>query len=108
MENRGGAREGAGRKPLLDLSGTQREEIIKQVKAVAEKYGTSLGEVLGEMMFSGKDRRTKLAAMRLYVGDVLPKVSESHKEVTDHTKPQVFTPEKYPDSDDAPQYRPSH
>ena len=104
----GGAREGAGRKPLLDLAGEKREQIIKDVQAEAEKQGTTFGATLGKLIFENEDKRLKLAAMQLYVRDVLPKVSEREVTVTDTTKPQVFTPEKYPDTSDAPEYRPTH
>jgi hypothetical protein len=105
VENRGGARPGAGRKPLLDLAGEKREIIIKDVQAVAEALGTSFGKLLGELIFANEDKRLRLAAMQLYVRDVLPKVSEREVNVNDVTKPQVYVPEKYPDSGDAPEYR---
>lgn|SRR3990167_3927008 len=108
VENRGGAREGAGRKPLLDLAGEKRETIIKDVQAVAEEKGTTFGRELGSLIFQKRDKRLKLAGMQLYVRDVLPKVSEREVTVNEPTKPQVYTPEKYPDSSDAPEYRPTH
>ncbi len=104
----GGRREGAGRKPLLDLAGESREQIIKDVLAEGERLGLSFGALLGKLIFENEDKRLKLAAMQLYVRDVLPKVSEREVTVTDVSKPQVFTPEKYPDSSDAPEYRPTH
>lgn len=104
----GGAREGAGRKPLLDLAGENREQIIKDVLEEGKKLGLTFGSVLGKLIFETEDKRTKLAAMQLYVRDVLPKVSEREVNVNEIQKPQVFTPEKYPDSTDAPEYRPTH
>jgi hypothetical protein len=104
----GGAREGSGRKPLLDLAGENREQIIKDVLAEAEKKNTSFGAELGKLIFETEDKRTKIAAMQLYVRDVLPKVSERDVTVTELTKPTVYTPEKYPDSTDAPEYSAAH
>ena len=108
MNGHGGARAGAGRKPLLDLAGESREQIIKDVLAEAESRGTTFGKELVKLIFENEDKRGRLAAMQLYVRDVLPKVSEREVNVTDTTKPQVWTPEKYPDSADAPEYRASH
>ena len=59
------------------------------------------------MFGRGKDKRLKLAATQLYVRDVLPKVSERDVTVTEITKPQIFVPEKYPDSSEAPDFIPS-
>lgn len=107
-ENRGGKREGAGRKPIFELGEAKRKAIMKEVEIVAEEKGTSLGKEIGNMMFGrGKDKRLKMQAMQLYVRDVLPKVSERDVTVTEITKPQVFLPEKYPDSSDAPDYKPA-
>lgn len=108
VENRGGAREGAGRKPLLDLSSEQRKTIIADVESVAAENGTTFGRELGKMMFGmDKDDRTKLAAMKLFSGDVLAKVSEREVTITEHVKPQVYLPEKYQDGPEAPIYKPS-
>lgn len=105
-QNRGGIREGAGRKPIFELGQEKRSEIINDVQAQAEKNGTSFGEELGKMMFGKRaEKRTKMAAMQLYVRDVLPKVSEREINVNEISKPQVFLPEKYPDSADAPDYK---
>lgn len=107
-ENRGGKREGAGRKAIFELGEAKRKEILKDVEAIAKKKGTSLGKELAVMMFGrGKDKRLKMTAMQLYVRDVLPKVSEREVTVTAITKPQVFLPEKYPDSDEAPDFKPT-
>jgi hypothetical protein len=93
---------------LLELAGENREQIIKEVQEAGRKLGLTFGEMLGKLIFENTDKRNQLAAMRMYVADVLPKVSEREVNVTETTKPQVFTPEKYPDSSDAPEYRPTH
>jgi hypothetical protein len=108
-ENRGGYRPGAGRKRIFELGQEKRAEIIRDVQAEAERNGTSFGAELGKLIFGKRaEKRTKLAAMQLYVRDVLPKVGEREVNVNEVIKPQVFLPEKYPDSADAPEYKPPH
>ena len=107
-ENRGGKREGAGRKAIFELGEAKRKKILKDVEAVAEEKGTSIGQEIGNLIFGrGKDKRLKMQALQLYVRDVLPKVSERDVTVTAITKPQVFLPEKYPDSAEAPDFKPT-
>ncbi len=106
VENRGGKREGSGRKPIFELGEKERREIIQDVKVKAAANKTSFGAELGKIMF-GKagDKRTRLQAMRLYATDILPKVSERDITITEITKPQIFVPEKYPDSSEAPDFK---
>jgi hypothetical protein len=96
-ENRGGTREGAGRKAIFELGEAKRKEILRDVAAVAEKKGTSLGRELGEMMFGrGKDKRVKMQAMQLYCRDILPKVSEREVAVSKIRGPAIYLPEQRP------------
>ena len=105
-ENRGGKREGSGRKPIFELGEQERRQIIEDVRNQAKENDTSFGSELGQIMFGeGGDKRTRLQAMRLYATDILPKTSERDVTVTEITKPQVFLPERYPDSDEAPDYK---
>ena len=108
-ENRGGSREGAGRKAIFELGEKERRQIIKDVRGIAEENETSFGAELGKIMFGkGGDKRTRLQAMRLYATDILPKVSERDINVTEILKPQIFVPEKYPDSSEAPDFEMKH
>ena len=106
-ENRGGKREGAGRRQVFELGEAKRKEIMKDVAESAASKNTSIGKELGDMMFGrSKDKRTKLTAMQLYVRDVLPKISE--RETTENVilKPEIYLPESLPDTDEAPDYKP--
>ena len=106
-ENRGGKRPGAGRKPLSELGGEKREEIIADVQAVAEKNGTSFGQELGKLMFGrNKDKRLMMSAMQLYARDILPRISEKEATAAEIKVPQIFIPEQFPDTDEAPDYIP--
>jgi len=105
-ENRGGKRPGAGRRAVFDLGEEKRKEIMRDIAEIAEKKSSSIGKELGDMMFGrSKDKRLKMQAMQLYVRDVLPKISEREVTETKITKPQIFVPEPYPDSDEAPDFK---
>ena len=107
--NRGGKREGAGRKPIFELGEVKRKEILRDIAAVAEEKGTSIGSELGNMMFGrNKDKRLKMQAMQLYCRDILPKASERDVTVTEVKMPQVFIPEEYPDTANAPDFKTKH
>ena len=96
-ENRGGKREGSGRKPIFELGEKERGQIISDVNEKAKENGTSFGSELGEIMFGkGGDKRTRLQAMRLYATDILPKMSERDVAETQFAGPAVFLPEKHP------------
>lgn len=105
-ENRGGKRPGSGRKPIFEFGEAQRNEIIKDVAAVAKKNKTSFGSTLGNMMFGCKgESRTRLQAMKLFATDILPKVSERDVTITEIKTPQVFIPEELSDTADVSDYK---
>ena len=103
MENRGGAREGSGRKAIFEIGEAKRTEILEAIDTAVQENKTSVGQELAKMI-CGKDQRLKMQAIQIYLRDLLPKTSERDVTVTEITKPQVFVPEKYPDSDAAPDY----
>lgn len=104
MENRGGAREGSGRKAIFEIGEAKRTEILEAIDVAVQGSNTSVGKELAKMI-CGKDQRLKMQAIQIYLRDLLPKVSERDVTVTEVTKPQVFLPEQYPDSDEAPDYK---
>lgn len=99
-ENRGGARPGAGRKPIFDLSEAKRREILADLDRVAKEKGTSIGQELSTLVF-GRDKRNKIAGLKMVLSDVLPKHSERDVNVTKVTEPAVYLPEQKPDTDEA-------
>jgi len=106
-ENRGGKRKGSGRKPIFELSDSVRREIIVDVMAEAEANGTSIGRVMGQAIFKpGGDQRYKTQHLQTFLRDVLAKQSERDVTITEFKVPQIFVPEKYPDSDEAPIFKP--
>ena len=97
VEKRGGKRAGAGRKSIFELGQKKRREIIEIVERELKKHGTSFGQELANLIRDRKDKRTKLAAMKLYSADILPKISE--KDLEDENRPlgpAVFLPEQHP------------
>ena len=103
-ENRGGVRMGAGRKPIFEISDTERREIIKTVKKELATNKTSIGQELSRII-CGHSVREKLAAISLYTKNVLTQTSEKDVNVNQVQKPQIFIPEEYPDSDEAPCFK---
>ncbi len=96
-ETRGGYRPGAGRKGVFDLGRKKRTQIIKEIDAEAKANKTTFGSELGRLIFNPSgDKRLKLAAMKLYVRDVLPRVSERDVTETKLIGPAVFLPERHP------------
>ena len=109
IENRGGRREGAGRKRIFEISEAKRKEILKDIAAIAKEHDSSIGKELGNMIFGlNKDRRLKMQAIQVYLRDLLPKSSERDVTVTKIQKPQIFIPEKYPDTAEAPDFKTKH
>lgn len=90
---------------MFELSDAERRQIIKDVQREAKENNTTFGQELARFMFRPKgDERNKLAAMRMYVNDVLAKTSERDVTHTHVIKPEVFLPEPYA-SDEAPDYK---
>ena len=54
----------------------------------------------------GGDQRYKTQGIQTFIRDVLAKQSERDVTVTQYKMPEVFIPEKYPDSDEAPDFKP--
>ena len=110
VENRGGAREGAGRKPIFGLSEDTRRNILRDLDEMANENGTTLGKELGGMIFGkgrGRDKRTRMQAIQAVLRDVLTRSSERDVNVNHVVKPQVYIPEQFPDSAEAPEFKPA-
>lgn len=106
-ENRGGRREGAGRKPIFEIGEQKRRQILMDIDAEAEERGSSMGRELAKMMFS-EDKRVQIQALQLVIRDVLPKVSERDVTVTEVQKPQIYLPEELPDAEGVEEYSTKH
>jgi hypothetical protein len=87
---RGGARPGAGRKPL-DLGEKQVDELIKAFKKAGKDNKSSAGQELARIAFSGENDRVKLKALDIYYRAVA--VRKSHSTVEKyHIGPTIGLP----------------
>lgn len=78
---RGGARPGAGRKPL-GLGEKQVDELIKAFKKAGKDNKSSAGQELARIAFSGENDRVKLKALDIYYRAVA--VRKSHSTIEKH------------------------
>jgi hypothetical protein len=91
---RGGARPGAGRKPM-DLGEKQVEELIKAFKKAGKDNKTSAGQELARIAFTGENDRVRLKALDVYYRAVA--VRKSHGKIeTHHTGPTIGLPPVQP------------
>ena len=96
-ENRGGKREGAGRKPGTEpLSVRQLIEFEKSAKAFAKEHGKSLQDVVLAIAYDKlAPRKDQLAAAKLY-WDKSVIVAKEGGEADKTIEPAVFLPERHP------------
>ncbi|MDO9533272.1 MAG: hypothetical protein Q7O12_14255 [Deltaproteobacteria bacterium] len=76
----GGARPGAGRKPL-DLGEKQVNDLVKAFKKAGKDNKSSAGQELARIAFSGENDRVKLKALDIYYRAVA--VRKSHSTIDD-------------------------
>ncbi len=103
----GGKREGAGSKPgkQQTLSVSQVENLRKSAIKRAKETGRSLEDVVLDIaMDQEAPYRDQLAAAKLYWDKMLISVGEGG-EADKALGPQIFIPEKFPDSDEAPDFK---
>src|SRR5512143_3792763 len=88
---RGGARPGAGRKPL-DLGEKQVEELIKAFRKAGKDNKTSAGQELARIAFTGENDRVRLKALDVYYRAVAVRKSHSIRETHHHQGPVIGLP----------------
>lgn len=84
---RGGARPGAGRKPL-DLGEKEVDELIKAFKKAGKDNKSSAGQELARIAFSGEGDRVRLKALDIYYRAVA--VRKSHSRIEKHISGPVI------------------
>ena len=96
-DNRGGKREGAGRKPGREtLSVRQSREFEEAAKALAKEYGYTIPEGVGRMFYDhDASRRDKLSAANLFWKYSVIGATEGG-EADKVIGPAVFLPEEHP------------
>ncbi len=75
-DNRGGARPGAGRKPIYEISDSELKQLVRAAKKKAKETGNSLADVLMGLAYQIDDKRTALQALRVYFERVMVKSTE--------------------------------
>lgn len=96
VENRGGAREGAGRKPET-LSVRQVRAMLERAEDHAKKHGKTLDDVLLEIAHSSKEKTAnKLAAIKIFKTYTMAKLNEGG-DTDQQLGPAFFLPDQRPD-----------
>ena len=96
-DNRGGKREGAGRKPGREaLSVRQLKEFERAAVAMAKEHGKTLQEVVLKIAYDdASSSKDKLAAAKLYWDKSIITASEGG-EADQAVGPAVFLPKQHP------------
>lgn len=96
-ENRGGARKGAGRKPLLDYSEDFKQNLKLALVTMADRHGVAVEEILASMPYETElAPSVRLAAIKLIQEAFVTKKTE--KEITKREiGPAVLLPEEMPE-----------
>src|SRR5262245_30488000 len=104
--NWGGARPNSGPEKQT-LSAAQVKQMLDAAEARANTEKKTIDDVLLDFIYGAESAPNKLAAIKIYKQYTMVATSEGGE--ADLTLgPQIFTPEKYPDSEDAPAYSAQH
>lgn len=96
VENRGGARPGAGAKPKT-LSARQVQAMLDKAKEYAEKHKKTVDEVLLDFIYCSESKDAdRLAAIKLFKTYTIAKLQEGG-ETDVALGPGIFLPEQRPD-----------
>lgn len=96
VENRGGARAGAGAKPQT-LSARQVQAMLDKAKEYAAKFGKTVDEVLLDFVYKDDAKDAdRLAAIKLFKTYTIAKLQEGG-ETDQQLGPAFFLPEQRPD-----------
>jgi hypothetical protein len=96
VENRGGARPGAGAKPQT-LSARQVQLMLDHAKEYAEKHGKTVDEILLDFIYASKSKDAdRLAAIKLFKTYTIAKLQEGG-ETDQQLGPAFFLPDQRPD-----------
>ena len=97
IENRGGKREGAGRK-MKTVSEYQLALLSKTLKKFQKETGKSIYDILVGIIHAEDSRLgDRLAAIKLVMDSTIAKTSEKDITVTSKLEPSIYLPEQLPD-----------
>lgn len=95
MENRGGRREGSGRK-RASISNQEVAKLIRAAKKKAKETGKSIADQLIDAIYAERGR-LRIAAVKVYYDQVVTAASEADVNVSKNDKPAIYLPEQKPD-----------
>lgn len=95
MENRGGRREGSGRK-RASISNQEVAKLIRAAKRKAKETGKSVADILIECIYNERGR-IRLAAVKTFYDQVVTAASEAEVRVRKANQPAIYLPESKPD-----------
>ena len=92
-ENRGGKRQGSGRKAIYTFSEPERKRIIRAFRRAEKNQGVTVGERLAQLALN-EDDQAAAKGLQIYFRDVLPHQSE--RDVNHHIPqaPAIYLPEQ--------------
>jgi hypothetical protein len=104
VENRGGKREGSGRKAFSTTEKAQKK-MLKCASKWAKKLGISMDDILMSLIYSrtpddqplNVDARVKVSAIKVFKEFTMGKLSEQNVNINDTRGPQIGLPEMRPD-----------
>lgn len=99
QENRGGKREGSGRK-RVSISDGEVKKLLREFRKKEKETGKSVwGELAAIALRSEKKVTVKeqTTAIKLYAECTISRASESNVSVTKKTEPAIYLPEQLPD-----------
>ena len=97
-ENRGGKREGAGRKPRFTNSDTFLEQLAEAEAASIASGADSMAATIVKLA-KGEDKRVAASMCKLYADKVVVGASEQEVSVMKHDGPGVLLPPEEPDTE---------
>ena len=83
-DGRGGARPGAGRKPAYVISEKEVKKLVEAAEKKTKETGKSIADVLIDLAYQKDDKRTALAAIRIYLDHTITKTTEKDINLNDN------------------------
>ena len=98
-ENRGGEREGSGRKRIIKTTSEKiKNNYIKAARKLAKEYGKPLEEAVLGMVYDSEVQDTvKVAILKAYNEALLVKETKQDVHINENRGPRIGLPEMKPD-----------
>jgi hypothetical protein len=98
-ENRGGHREGSGRK-RVSISDTEVKKLLREFRKKEKETGVSIWGKLADIAHGttkGTTIKEQTTAIKLFAECVITRASESESTVKSESEPAIYLPEKKAD-----------